>query len=196
MGLFGRNRQAEQAPRSSGQLALHPKADRHTSSLDDRKKLSQSMTEPLYEVRDPQSGRRYAPAPAPSYYGPHFEKGPSQEEIWNTRQRKEVWHSQKRVDEVEFQDEYCRRAHTFHQPVHQHQYSTPYEVRPIPWTNQMSAEYNDYKRLEKKNEINRPPVKEAKDTTVGRKQLPTIAHGEIIESGISYAIAGRIGANQ
>lgn len=109
------------------------------------------MTELLYEVRDPQSGRHYAPVPVSSYYGPHFEKRPSQEEIWSSRQRKEVWHSQKRVDEVEFQNEYCRRAHTFHHwPVHQHQYSTPYEVRPIAWTNQMSAKYEEYKRIEKK----------------------------------------------
>ncbi|KAF3384112.1 hypothetical protein DPV78_012910 [Talaromyces pinophilus] len=102
------------------------------------------MTEPLYEVRDPQSGRRYAPCPAPSYYGPHFEKGHSQEEIWNTRQRKKLWRG-KKLDEVAFREEFRHRTHTFEQPVQQHQYSTPYEVRPIPWTKQMSVEYNEYK---------------------------------------------------
>lgn len=61
---------------------------------------------------------------------------------------------------------------------------------------QMSTEYDEYKRLEKKNDINRPRVKEAKGTQVGRKQLPTVAHGATIEAVISYAIAGRIGANE
>jgi hypothetical protein len=60
----------------------------------------------------------------------------------------------------------------------------------------MSAEYDEYKRLENKNRINHRGVSDAKQTKVGRKELPTIAHGIAIEAGISYANAGRIGANQ
>lgn len=195
MGLFGRNRQVEQTPAYAAQIALHPNANIHTSSQYDRKKLSQTMTEPLYEVRYPESGRRYAPAPAPSYHGPHFEKGPSQEEIWNTRQTKELWQSGKRIDEVTFRQEYCHRAHTFQQPVQKHQYSTPYEVRPTPWTNKMSAEYNEYKVLEDSNKVNRAGVKKANQTQVGRNYAPTQDHGRAIEDGISYAIAGRTVSN-
>lgn len=195
MGLFRRNEQ-EQNPTRNGDLTLHLDVDSHTLGIDSRKKLSQSLTEPLYEVRDPHSGRRYAPCPAPSYYGPHFEKGPSQEEIWNTRQRKEIWRSEKKMDEAVFRDEYCRRAHTFQQPARQHQYSTPYEVRPLPWTNQMSAEYDEYKLLEQENEINRSGVKDAWKARVGRNHVPTVDHGRAIEAGISHANAGRIGANQ
>lgn len=191
MGLFGRNRQVEQNPAYTAKSALHPRADSHTSSFDNKQKLSQSMTEPLYEVRHLESVRRYAPAPAPSYHGPHFEKGPSQEEIWNTRQTKEPWQFDKKVDEVAFRQEYCHRAPTFQQPVQEHQYSAPYEVRPIPWTKQMSAEYDEYKILDGSNKVNRAGVREANKTKVGRNYVPTEDHGRAIEEGISYAIAGR-----
>ncbi|KAI7972903.1 hypothetical protein EIK77_000790 [Talaromyces pinophilus] len=101
----------------------------------------------------------------------------------------------KKLDEVAFREEFRHRTHTFEQPVQQHQYSTPYEVRPIPWTKQMSVEYNEYKILDDINKGNRISVREAKNTKVGRNYVPTEDDGRAIEEGISYVIAGRTVAN-
>lgn len=73
-------------------------------------------SEPAYEVREPMS-RRYAQPQESSYYGPHFEKGLKQEEIFNRRAEGDRFSR----DHPELRD----RAHSFHDPIRQHEYPPP-----------------------------------------------------------------------
>lgn len=192
MGLFRK----DPPPKAKGQYILHSKADYYTSRPDPHRKPSWPSSEPAYEVRVPESGRRYAPLPTPSHYGPHFEKGPSQEEIWNTRKKKEIWHSEKEMDNLNVREEYRSRAHSFHEPVKRHQYSDPYEKRPVPWTDQMVAERDEYHRFSDVDRGVTQAITDAKKVRVGRKVTPIPDHGKQIMHGISIVKASRLETNR
>lgn len=125
-----------------------------------------------------------------SHYGPHFEKGPQQEEIFDRRAAGERFpkgHSELRD-----------RAHTFHQPRQQHEYSDPYRKVPQPWTNQMTAEHRYYHALSdsKVPKTSKEVAQKAQRLRFGPKNPPTNQQGKDIEKALGSAQQGRVLANR
>lgn len=97
-----------------------------------RSKPERKLSEPTYET--PVARKHYEDKPGP--YGPHFQKGPQQEDIYNRRANGE------RIPRGH--PDLHNRANSFHQPREHHAYSDPFETRPKKWTNQMVAEHTKY----------------------------------------------------
>ncbi|KAJ5439733.1 uncharacterized protein N7458_010731 [Penicillium daleae] len=155
-----------------------------------KSKENQKLQYPIGGKRTrPSPGRRTTEtsvnAPLPGYHGPHFHRGPAQEDIWNQRQQN---------IQISYED-IRGRSHTFHSPIEQHQYSNPYELRPGPFTKRMEQEYADYKKKAETCGTNRSAVKQAKNVPVGRNYVPETIHGRQIMTAVDLAIEGRIQAN-
>ena len=84
------------APDRKEQYALEPD---HRFPEPERQP-SYTLSEPDYDARISETKDLYSPLPDPSIYGPHFEKGPSQEQIWKARKNKELWTSEKEISKV------------------------------------------------------------------------------------------------
>lgn len=143
---------------------------------------------PKHEGCQPMSRRNAQPQK--SHYGPHFEKGPHQEEIFDRRAAGERFP----MDHPELRD----RAHSFHHPRQQHQYTVPYEKMPQPWTSLMQAEHDYYHALSdgKEAKAYTKAIGKAMNTPVGRNTVPMIEHGDKIKAGIIPAVEGRKLANR
>lgn len=126
-----------------------------------------------------------------SHFGPHFEKGPHQEEIFDRRAGGERF--------PQGHPELRGRAHSFHPPIRQHTYTEPYEKVPQPWTNQMKTEHYHYKALSAGSDSttkHKKNVNTAKGVKVGTGHTPTKAQRDVIQKGIESADATRKLANR
>ncbi|KAJ5366763.1 hypothetical protein N7541_000704 [Penicillium brevicompactum] len=102
----------------------------------------------------------------PSYYGPNFHRGPEQEEIFDRRRNGEKFPR----DHPELRN----RAHSY-DTTDKHKVSDPYETRPLPWKNQVQADYDRYKYLGHKDRFE--PVEEiisrGNNIQFGRNRKPS-----------------------
>ncbi|KAJ5174468.1 uncharacterized protein N7482_000345 [Penicillium canariense] len=151
-----------------------------------RNKRDKRASETEYDIREPRAAHADHPRPPPSYHGPHFEKGPAQEAIWNSR----------RENHTVTPEDIRGRSHSFHDPIRHHEYSSPYEKRPVPWTARMDEEYAHYRQQCKSNADNKRISNAAKDVKVGKNIVPEASHGSQIRDGIEKARAGIIQANR
>ena len=107
-----------------------------------------TMSEPSEDVEHG-SSRISAPLPEPSYHGPHFEKAALQAEIRESFNMTGIWHTNMEIQQIPYRPEFRGRAHSIHSPIFHHHHVGHYESLPIPWTKQIEAEWEEYKRLEK-----------------------------------------------
>ncbi|CAI7629981.1 unnamed protein product [Penicillium glandicola] len=142
-----------------------------------RAKPERKLSEPIYET--PEAYNRATQVP--SIYGPHFQKGPQQAEIYDRRANGESIP----LGHPDLRD----RAHSFHQPRQHHAYSDPFVKRPKQWPNQMDAEHKKYhiagdlkdpQALQ--NEID---VQTAARLRVGSRYKFEPANGQKIKAGIA-----------
>ncbi|KAK4868397.1 hypothetical protein LT330_007119 [Penicillium expansum] len=158
-----------------------------------RSKPQRKLSEPTYET--PAYGQQPVippkDQPKPSKYGPHFQKGPQQEDIYNRRANGEIIPP----GHPDLHD----RAHSFHQPRQYHAYSDPFETRPEAWSNQMSAEHNKYHFAgDAKDAQTRQyevDLKLANHAKTGPRHPFDPANGQKIKTGIAAAQALAIRAN-
>lgn len=159
-----------------------------------RSKPQRKHSEPTYETpeydQQPVSHQYFQAKPSP--YGPHFQKAPAQEHILNRRANGEKI--------AQGHPDLHNRAHSFHEPRQPHEFSIPYETRPMPWPAHVVAEYNEYHVFDKRKdaralEQNRT-ISEAKVKTVGKNTPYNPEYGKLYKDGISAAISGRIEANK
>lgn len=184
-------------PKAKGQYTLSQEADLHTKAPDPSNLPDYSRSEPGYDVQV-QSQHRHTRPPPPSHFGPHFEKGPAQDELWNARGRRDVWKSENPPGPVTPREQNIHRAHSFQAPIRKHEYSRPYEKRPEGgWTPQMEAERDEYHRLsDTKVEGAEKKIAHAHAEQVGRSHQPTAAQGAVIAEGARAAKACLTRANQ
>lgn len=124
--------------------------------------------------RDSETAYNRAPPP-PSYYGPHFQRAPLQNEIL-----------QQRAHQIVPRSHIHGRAHSFSDPIQQHTYSDPYESRPREWTDRMKAEYKQYKALDETSmESSQSLV--AIGSAIGLKKDITLSQGQTLKAGIEAA---------
>ncbi|KAJ6183678.1 hypothetical protein N7519_004979 [Penicillium mononematosum] len=152
-----------------------------------RSKPERKLSEPTYETPKygEQSVARHYAQHQPSKFGPHFQKGPAQEEIYDRRANGE----RMLPGHPDLRD----RAHSFHQPRQHHAYSDPFETRPPKWSNQMDAEYKQYHssgdNKTPQNVQNEAYMTTAHRLPVGDKHPFNPAHGPILQTGIAAARA-------
>ena len=109
--------------------------------MSSRRTYSSSASD--YDTRRPR--RTYASPPRP-YHGPDFERAGAQEEYWNFRGMRDVYHPfGPKVSPPARPDTYGL-AHDFREPRLEPEYSDPYEKRPNPYTARARADYRAYKR--------------------------------------------------
>ncbi|KGO40593.1 hypothetical protein PEX2_042660 [Penicillium expansum] len=152
-----------------------------------RSKPQRKLSEPTYET--PAYGQQpVIPSKnqhEPNKYGPHFQKGPQQEEIYKRRANGE------RIPpgHPDLHD----RAHSFHQPRQHHAYSDPFETRPGVWSNQMDAKHKKYHFAgdikDPQALQNHVDTHEAHHLRVGPKHPFIPAHGPMLKTGIAAAQA-------
>lgn len=82
-----------------------------------------------------------------------------------------------------------------HQSRMEHQYSDPYEKRPVPYTARTKADYKAYKHPSDVHGSISQRVKEAKNINVGEKTYPEDSHRDGVLTGLWHATAGRNMAN-
>ncbi|KAJ5849147.1 hypothetical protein N7534_007836 [Penicillium rubens] len=135
-----------------------------------RSKPERKLSEPTYETPKygEQSVARHYAQHQPSKFGPHFEKGPAQEEIYDRRANGE----RMLPGHPDLRD----RAHSFHQPRQHHAYSDPFETRPPEWSNQMNLQ-------------NEAILKTAHDLRVGERWPFNPADGPILQTAMVAARA-------
>ncbi|KAJ5530401.1 hypothetical protein N7527_003794 [Penicillium freii] len=153
-----------------------------------RSKPQRKLSEPTYQTPEygqqpviiPQKDR-----PKPTKYGPHFQKGPQQEDIYNRRANG----GEIPAGHPDLHD----RAHTFHQPRQHHAYSDPFETRPEVWSNQMRAEHGMYHiagdRKDAQTRQNEANLHIANHARVGARHPFNPANGPNIKTGIVAAQA-------
>ncbi|KGO74997.1 hypothetical protein PITC_032350 [Penicillium italicum] len=152
-----------------------------------RSKPQRKLSDPTYET--PAYGQQPVippmTQPEQSKFGPHFQKGPQQEEIYNRRATGEIIPP----GHPDLHD----RAHSFHQPRQHHAYSDPFETRPETWSSQMNAEHTEYHVA---GDIKDPQALQnevdahaAYHLRVGSKHPFIPAHGPMIKTGIAAAQA-------
>ncbi|KAJ5892662.1 hypothetical protein N7504_009353 [Penicillium tannophilum] len=151
------------------------------------------LVRPPAHIRQP--GHINPPAPRP-YHGPHFEKGPAQEELWNARGSTQVFDPYQPLRSVAARPETRGRAHSIHQSRIQPVISDPYEKRPMPYTARAHADYAAYKSLSDVRGIIKNEVREAKKIKPGRTGEPPDSQREGIIHGMERAKAARIMANR
>lgn len=177
-------------------------ADKHTQRRSYRAGEQDSFSEPRYDTADWGTGKpgRTAtyrnPHPEPSYYGPHFEKGPAQEKLWDDRKCKEVWDPRQPMRSAAARPETYGRAHSVHQSrMDQHQLSEPYQKRPMPYKSRTAADYQAYKVPSESHGAIGAEMKRYKETNVGRKHYPEDSHREDLLKAKELSKAGRCMAN-
>ncbi|KAJ5578277.1 uncharacterized protein N7459_007241 [Penicillium hispanicum] len=150
------------------------------------RKSPSARSDSHYDIRAPRKAHQEDRRP-PAYHGPHFEKGPVQEDIWNRRAN----------GQTVTQQDVLGRAHSFEPPVRRHQYSDPYETRPMDFTPRMKDEYNHYSDLTKSklHSTYRQAARNADAVRVGRNVPPTEEQCRAIEAGFAPASAARKLAN-
>ncbi|KAJ5426325.1 hypothetical protein N7465_001395 [Penicillium sp. CMV-2018d] len=167
-----------------------------------RSKPQRKLSEPTYQT--PEYGQQPAlipqkDQPKPTKYGPHFQKGPQQEEIYDRRANGE------RIPPGH--PDLHNRAHTFHPPRQHPVYSDPFETRPQEWSNQMSAEHKLYHTAGDKNDPQARKNKAVSDAAYHLKVGPrhpfipdhgpalkvAIAAAEEIRTRENLAVQGREG---
>ena len=175
-----------------GDLSL---ADKHVPGRSYGRGDYYSSSEPRYETRSP--GRTYArdePRLKP-YHGPHFERALAQEELWNARGSRDVWDPDQPERSVAARPETYGRAHSTHRSRMEHQYTDPYEKRPVPYTARTQADYDAYKKpSDGRRHISRE-LRERNRIPVGKNTYPEDSHREGILEGIGYARDGHRMAN-
>lgn len=151
-----------------------------------RSKPQRKLSEPTYQT--PEYGQQPAlipqkDQPKPTKYGPHFQKGPQQEEIYDRRANGE----RIPLGHPDLRD----RAHTFHQPRQHHAYSDPFDTRPQKWSKQMTAEHGIYHiagdRKDAQTRQNEANLHIANHARVGPRHAFNPANGPIIKTGIEAA---------
>ncbi|CAI7597532.1 unnamed protein product [Penicillium viridicatum] len=151
-----------------------------------RSKPQRKLSEPTYQT--PEYGQQPAlipqkDQPKPTKYGPHFQKGPQQEDIYDRRANGE------RI--IPGHPDLHNRAHTFHPPRQHHAYSDPFETRPQEWSNQMKAEHKLYHTAGDKDDPQARKNKAVSDATyhlkVGPKHPFIPDHGPALKVGIAAA---------
>ncbi|KAJ5578635.1 uncharacterized protein N7459_007599 [Penicillium hispanicum] len=152
-----------------------------------------SSSEPKYDTRSSRYARN-SPPPKP-YHGPHFEKGPAQEELWDARGSREVWDPYKPERSVAARPETHGRAHSIHQSRMEHHYSDPYEKRPVPYTARTRADYKAYKDPSEGHGWMSEKVGAAKNIQIGRKHFPEDSQRDAILEAREVATSGRYMAN-
>lgn len=150
------------------------------------------LVRPPAHIRQP--GHINPPAPRP-YHGPHFEKGPAQEELWNARGSTQVWDPYQPMHPVAARPETRGRAHSYHQSRIESQISDPYEKRPMPYTARTAADHKAYKGPSEGHGRITVEVARAKAIPVGRKHVPSDSAREGIMHGKELAKSGRVMAN-
>ncbi|CRL26731.1 unnamed protein product [Penicillium camemberti] len=143
-----------------------------------RSKAQRQPSEPPYET--PEYGQqpvmRRTAQPEHSKFGPHFQKGPLQEQIYERRadgERIPTGHPDLRD-----------RAHSFHQPREHHEYSDPFKKIPKQWSRQMQAEREHYHALCDRKEEDQA-IRLADALPVGRKVKPHPNDSTVIKAGIT-----------
>lgn len=170
-------------------------ADRHTHGRSYRAGDHYSSSEPERDTRNP--GRAYKNPVEPSYYGPHFEKGPAQEKLWDERGCKEVWNPREPMRPVATRPETYGRAHSVHQSrMDQPRISDPYEKRPMPYKERTRADYDTYKYPSQDHGAIETEMNKYKHTKVGRKIEPKYSHRDDLLKGKELSKAGRYMANE
>jgi hypothetical protein len=159
-----------------------------------RSKPERKLSEPTYETPKygEQSVARHYAQHQPSKFGPHFEKGPAQEEIYDRRANGE----RMLPGHPDLRD----RAHSFHQPRQHHAYSDPFETRPPEWSNHMVAEYQRYHysgdNKNPQNLQNEAILKTAHDLRVGERHPFNPADGPFLQTAMVAARAETMKQNQ
>ncbi|KAJ5659392.1 hypothetical protein N7507_005843 [Penicillium longicatenatum] len=168
---------------------------------------SEPRYDPRYDYRTP-NGQTYMtpqglrnpdkginPPPPVPYHGPHFEKAPAQEALWNSRGSTQVWDPYQPMPSVAARPETRGRAHSIHQSRIEPQISNPYEKRPMPYTARTEADHSAYKRPSDGHGGIGVAVGKAKVISVGRKHVPSESAREGIVHGIELAKSGRMMSN-
>lgn len=154
-----------------------------------------SRTSPSKSERAPEAPEynvrlaEYEAKNKPTHFGPNFSQGPKQQEIFDRRQKGEVFHSG--------HPELCNRAHSY-DATGQHRFSDPYEKRPVPWTAQMKAEHGRYKDLGDGKRFHpfETVISPGKNVQFGRNSKPTDKDKKMIEAAQAAAITARYMANE
>ncbi|CAG8895260.1 unnamed protein product [Penicillium egyptiacum] len=147
-------------------------------------------SEPTYETPpyDQQPQARQYVQHQQSKYGPHFQKGPMQEQIYDRRADGEKIPQ----GHPDLRD----RANSFHQPRQHHEYSDPFKKIPQKWSKQMDAEWKSYHALSDRNEDeDTEAIRLAYHVGVGRKHKPHPDQGTTIKAGISASDAWAVHLN-
>lgn len=153
-----------------------------------------SSSAPNYDTRRPR--RTYASPPPESYHGPHFERSDAQEEYWDSKGMRDVYHPFGELDDpiIARPDTYGL-AHDFREPRLEHKYSDPYEKCPNPYTARARADYRAYKRPSDAHGAISDEVAACKQTPLGRKTSPHNHHRKRLEKGKELTREGRLTSN-
>lgn len=182
-------------------------SDRFRKKQEGRPAPSQHKSDPEDEA--PKGNLQYSDrqAPQPNKYGPGFQQGPRQEEIFDKRTSgervsKEDLHGRHHSVQFDRLEENKPKEYgsnmTPKQPViPKHQLSDPYEKIPPVYTTQMKSEYNRYKDLSDKPKWG--DIRRSADigmrVPVRGDEAPTNEQGRFIKDREADARGGRIAAN-
>jgi hypothetical protein len=119
----------------------------------------------------------------------------AQEEYWNSRGSTEVWDPLKTMEPVAARPETYGRAHSYHEPRLEHEFTDPYKKRPHPYTARVNADYYAYKVPSDGHGAIATQVHHYKQTPVGRNTSPHEYHRDSLLEGKRLASKGRDMAN-
>ncbi|KAJ5675220.1 uncharacterized protein N7477_005154 [Penicillium maclennaniae] len=148
-------------------------SERFRKQQDGRPTPSRRRSDPEEEARKGSLQYSDRRDPQPGKYGPAFQQGPRQEEIFDRKA------SGERVSEHDLHG----RNHSVH-IIPKHQLPDPYEKVPPIYTAQMKSDHNRYKDLSERPKV---PVR--------GDQAPTNEQGRFIKDREADARGGRIAAN-
>ena len=153
-----------------------------------------SSSAPNYDTRRPR--RTYASPPPESYHGPHFERSDAQEEYWDSKGMRDVYHPFGELDDpiIARPDTYGL-AHDFREPRLEHKYSDPYKKRPNPYTARTRADYDAYKGPSDSHGAIAKEVSAYKQIPLGNKAIPNNDHRRSLEKGKERSREGRVMSN-
>ncbi|KXG49251.1 uncharacterized protein PGRI_031210 [Penicillium griseofulvum] len=144
------------------------------------------QSDPIY---DQQPAVPEHPSLHPSKFGPHFQKGQQQEQIYLRRAEGE--------NIPPGHPDLHGRAHTFHPPRQIHEFTDPYVKNPNRYSKQMEAERAHYKSLAlRKDRETEEAIRRATKVKIGYNNTPHEEHGLVIETALARTSSRLIQANK